>query len=60
MVKKLLWYDDIKKTPITMMNIVLGIIVVISLNLKFSKQKILAFRGTHFTKRKFKIIFQYG
>ena len=34
--KKLLWYDDIKKT-ITMINIVLGIIVVVSLNLKFSK-----------------------
>jgi hypothetical protein len=34
--KKLLWYDDIKK-PITMMNIILGIIVVVSLNLKFSK-----------------------
>jgi hypothetical protein len=34
--RKLLWYDDIKK-PIAMMNIVLSIIVVISLNLKFSK-----------------------
>ena len=34
--KKLLWYDDIKKN-IKIMNIILGIIVVVSLNLKKNK-----------------------
>jgi len=40
--KKLLWYDDIKKT-IAMMNIILGIIVVISLSLKFKEVETTSF-----------------